>query len=107
VLAVWGNSTSGLAGATNLLASPSFEQNYHNASLVIVQGENVIRDEGTAAPQQAEEEAETAAQAAPVSDGKGVYLYLLLILLLIALGLIVWEQLHPYVQKQVRRFRSR
>jgi hypothetical protein len=104
-LAVWGNSARGLLNAATLLANENFEQQNSHASLVVLQDQTVLRDEGIAVSSEEELEAEEALQAPEASTGKGAYLYWILILLIFAAGLVVWEQSYPYIRKRLARFR--
>lgn len=100
VLAIWGNSNASVLSAAQLLTEPTFQQRNSNASLVVLQGQILLRDEGTSAVEETAPDAEAAQQASPVSTGKGIYLYLLLLLFLVAVGLVLWQQLYPVIRKR-------
>lgn len=104
-LAVWGNSAGGLQNAAGLLASQEFEQQNSNASLIVLQDQTILRDEGIAVSGEQELEAEEELAAPAASTGKGAYLYLVLALLVFAVGLVIWEQSYPYLRKRIARFR--
>jgi hypothetical protein len=92
--------------AASLLASEGFEQQNSHASLVVLQDQTILRDEGIAVISEEELEAEEALQAPEASTGKGAYLYLVLLLLVFAAGLVAWEQSYPYIRKRLARFRK-
>lgn len=102
--AVLGNSPAGISRAVAALLAPSFTDQNRNVSLVVVQGDTQLRDDGVpAAAAEPTQVAETTSQTSFITDGKGWYLYVLLVLMLLAVGLIVWEQAHQFVKRRIRK----
>jgi hypothetical protein len=99
VLWVLGSSASNVNRVATLLTGPTFPSQNHNANLLLVQGDTVIRDEGAAAAAAIATPAVDPSQGATVAaTGKGVYLYMILALLLLGLGLVLWEQVNNYLK---------
>lgn len=100
-LAILGNSPTGLSRAVAELLAPRFADQNRNASLIVLQGDTLLHDDGApAAAAEPTQVAETASQTSAITDGKGWYLYVLLVLMLFAVGLIVWDQGYQFVKRR-------